>query len=173
MSESTADRVVRQEVYCCLSHLVSTLAAGYGYVPSQAKRHGLTDAGNDLAALCEQAFELASPVDDYEEAAIQAGWTGPHTHATGGTYYEDKTDGQTWACGSWRELCDAHNIEPYQREVFEHWSVSDWLADKLEAAGEKVSRDFANMNVWARCTTGQGIAADSVIEAIAREIDAR
>ena len=39
------------------------------------------------------------------------------------------------------------------------------------AEAAKVERDFANMNVWARCTTGQRIASDSVIESIAREID--
>ena len=54
-------------------------------------------------------------------------------------------------------------------EVFEHWAVSTWLAEKLEAKGEKVDRDFAGLNVWARTTTGQAIALDSVIEAIVSE----
>lgn len=60
--------------------------------------------------------------------------------------------------------------EPYEWEVFEHWAVSSWLADKLEAQGEKVDRDFAGLNVWARTTTGQGIANDSCILAIAKEL---
>jgi len=60
--------------------------------------------------------------------------------------------------------------EPYQREVYEHWIVSDWLADRLAEKGEKIDNDFAGMTVWARTTTGQGIASDSVIEAIHAEL---
>ncbi|WP_158614468.1 MULTISPECIES: hypothetical protein [Mesorhizobium] len=34
---------------------------------------------------------------------------------------------------AYRRLCENNDIEPYDREVFEHWIVSDWLAEKLEA----------------------------------------
>ncbi len=151
--EQRADRLVRQEVYVCLSSLVSTLAQGYGQATS-----------DPLAELVNQAFELACPVDDYEEAAIQAGWTEtngewrnkPSQFMSGQVYDDAKT------------MCREENIEPYQRDVFEHWAVSDWLADKLIERGEKVDKDFAGMCVWARSTTGQMISMDSCIEAIAK-----
>ncbi|MEC5291571.1 MULTISPECIES: hypothetical protein [unclassified Aurantimonas] len=164
--------MIAQEVCYCVSALVSTLAMGSHAVTRN------TDMGRVLSDLIEQALELALPIDDWEGAAIREGWRwekggrqnegAPHFyrhHAKGfGTDY--------CACREldWRALCLEQSIEPYQREVFEHWIVSDWLADKLEAHGEKVDTDFAGLTVWARTATGQGIASDSVIEAIYAEL---
>lgn len=156
--EQRAERLVRREVLCCLSSMVSTLACHYGSV----------EGGDTLLDVMEQAFELASPVQDYEEAAIQAGWTrnihngmfvAPVGHDPRMADYE-----------SWQELCDEQGLEPYDREVFEHWAVSQWLADKLTAHGEKVDTDFAGLCVWARTCSGQAIAMDSVIQKIAAEV---
>ena len=60
----TAEDLVRVEVHYCVSSLVSTLA-------SSDYNH---DA-DDLGSLMDQALELALPIPDYEEAAVQAGWT--------------------------------------------------------------------------------------------------
>lgn len=175
--EQCAERIVRQEVYLCVSALVSTLAGGSGFVSSKPKRHGLTDGGNDLATLCEKAYELASPVEDWEEAAIQNKWA--HGGDNQGFWY-DSSVYESWKAAlsdpdsatfmTAQELCEACDIEPYQREVFEHWAVSQWLADKLIAQGERVDTDFEGLNVWARTCTGQGIACDGVLHAIAREV---
>lgn len=54
-------------------------------------------------------------------------------------------------------------------EVFEHWAVSDWLAEKLTEHHERVV-EFFDLNVWCRTTTGQGISSDHVIETITREM---
>lgn len=163
----TTDDLVRREVFYCVSSLVSTLAQGY---------YGATvrEAPADLVDLTEQAFDLASPVADWEETAQGFGdWTGPHKDDFGATYFLDRMDGTTWACADWEALCRDHDAaaEPVEREVYEHWLVSDWLADKLEAKGEKVDRDFAGMTIWARTTTGQGIASDWVVEQIVQEIN--
>lgn len=58
--------------------------------------------------------ENFSGADD--EAACQAaaeseGWSGPHTDRFGARYFEDVNDGQTWAAASWRELCEAFDID--------------------------------------------------------------
>lgn len=152
-----------------VSTLVDTLAGG-----SQDRIDDET-----LLRLGEQAAELAAPIPDYEEAARESGatlhkdpereewccWTIPG----------DDDDSSTWAdtkSGAWREWCIPRYIEPHYREVFEHWIVTDWLADRLEAKGEKVDRNFAGLTIWARTTTGQAIAADWVIEEIARELHA-
>ncbi|QIG74365.1 hypothetical protein EVC08_053 [Rhizobium phage RHph_N65] len=157
----TAEQLVTREVHYCVSSLVSTLAKHDGQsldLPSN----------DDLAQLTEQAFELALAIDDYEEAAIQEGWT---RNAHNGMFIAPVGSETRMAdYDDWRELCEDNDIEPYQREVFEHWIVSDWLADKLAEKGEKVDKDFAGMTVWARTTSGQGIAADSVIQAIAADL---
>ena len=160
----TPDDLVRMEVHYCVSFLVSTLAS--------AANSGSGINLGDLGAVMDQAFDLAMPIDDWEEAALQAGWSWDESadeYRQNGTGegYDDIHAGRK---GNWYGLCHAKEIEPYQREVFEHWIVSDWLADKLEAKGEKVDRDFAGMIVWARTCSGQGIASDSVIEAIAADL---
>ena len=67
----TPQDLVNREVCACASSLIATLAAGNG----ATIRTGFAPASRDLEALFEQAFELACPIDDWEEAAIQAGWT--------------------------------------------------------------------------------------------------
>ena len=169
--EQRAERIVRQEVNCCLSSLVATLSGAYG---------GCVDHRNaaELCELVEQAGELSAPIDDYEEAAIQAGWR--VEPANGGTRVfvariepgveiVASSANPDDACG-WEDLCRKEGIEPYQREVFEHWAVSRWLGEKLEAQGENVDDDFAGLVVWARTTSGQGIAQDGVIQRIAEEL---
>jgi len=151
----TAEQLVCREVFYCVSSLVHTLASDYGAMKDDT----------DCAVLSEQAFYLSTPIEDWDEAVNEAGWV----FDTENDIWHLKDDGLTFT-GSAQELAEAVNIEPYQREVFEHWIVSDWLAEKLEAKGEKVDKDFAGMTIWARTTTGQGIASDWVIEQIVKEM---
>lgn len=158
----TADQIVAQEVLCNLSWLVATLATGISgiYEPGRGK--------SDLLELAEQAYELIAPIDDWEEAAFQAGWT---RNAHNGMFVAPAgSDIRLADYETWQELCEANDIEPYQREVYEHWAVTEWFADKLEAHSEKVDRDFAGLIVWARTTSGQSIAADYVLERIVRKL---
>lgn len=112
----------------------------------------------------DQALELASPIVDWEEPLIESGWT----HDAKGWHHPEDI-GEEGECDAYR-ACEEADLDPYQREVYEHWIVSEWLADQLAEAGEKVDRDFAGMTVWARTTTGQAICIDSVIEAIHAEL---
>lgn len=172
-----AARLVEREVYCCMSSLVATLVGGVH------DASGATNMGRPLSDLCEQAAELASPVLDYEGAAREAGWKVTRLEDGAGeteTEYftwrgEDakKPDAETGTTPSeteaWQMACKNDGLDPHENEVFEHWAVSSWLADKLEAKGERVDRDFAGLIVWARTTTGQAISIDHVIETIVRE----
>lgn len=69
------------------------------------------------------------------------------------------------------EICDLTFIDGWNdesREIFEHWSVTDWLSTMLEEHGERVVRLPAlNISVWCRTTTGQSISIDWVMEQIA------
>lgn len=153
--QTLARRLWEREGGVCLSYMVSTLAVGYGErCPTR-----------DLNDLCEQAFELASPIPDYEEAALQAGWK----ENPRGDGFDNTETGDNSTADDWEELCSAEGIETddYQREVYEHWSVSNWLAEKLSEQGEKVDDDFGGLNVWARTCTGQSIVLDGVMQRIA------
>jgi hypothetical protein len=67
----------------------------------------------------------------------------------------------------WRDAV-RDNSEP--REVFEWWLVSRWLCEKLRELGEVVlDNDYGYW--WGRCTTGQAIIADGVLQHVARLID--
>ena len=151
----TIQQLVSAEVHYCVSGLVAALAKGCP---------GISPENSQLVDLCERAIELSMPLPDYESAAIEAGWREEEREPEGQHVFRDDTDGQTWCAKDWQALCEAHDIEPHDREIYEHWLISDWLADKLEAKGEKVDRDFAGMTIWARTTTGQSIELDSVIE---------
>jgi hypothetical protein len=71
---------------------------------------------------------------------------------------------------AWRDCCEVNGIDPQQTEAYEHWIVSDWLAQKLAAKGSMVGRDIYGLTVWGRCTTGQAICMDGVIGEIYREL---
>lgn len=160
------DQMIASEVLCRMSSLVTTLAGGWtaGEIYRDFQPGGAKDRRTALDSLAEQAFELAAPVDDWEEAAIQAGW---EFHADDRITHPDHADAVFTDA---EQACQFSGVdEPYEREVYEHWAVTDWFADKLEAAGEKVDRDFAGLAIWARTTTGQSIAADGVIQRIYAE----
>lgn len=151
----TAQDLVTREVHYCVSFLVSEMA-----------RYA------DNGSLGEQAYDLAAPVEDYEEAAREAGWQFDDDNERWFLGQSETLDGSDIEYERAEDLCADNDIEPYQREVCEHWIVSDWLADKLIEKGEKVDKDFAGMTIWARTTTGQAIYADSVIEQIVAELNA-
>lgn len=159
-----AARLVSQEVHACMSSLVATLARSNGAIDRNE---------NDLAGLVEQAAELSYNVLDYESAASEAG---AHiAQRDDGLFWLEGLDpaegneGYATAAEAASDYCSFNDIEPHECEVYEHWAVSSWLAEKLIAKGERVDTDFAGLNVWARTTTGQAISADSVIEAITTE----
>lgn len=127
---------VGREVYHCVSHLVSELTS------------------------------KAEHFSEYEEDLYNA-WHAPLTEDDF-SYAVQCHDLDIGDCDTWQEACELHDIEPsdYRREVYEHWIVSDWLANRLEEHGERVLRDFFGLTVWGRTCTGQAIALDSVIGAI-------
>ena len=168
--EQRARRLVEQNVQACMSGVVYALCQGVGKIVLNRV------APNDLADLVDQAVELVAPVADWEEAARQAGWQiKPNPKKPESlVFINDSSDNMAWATvPDWQELCSEFSIDPYDREVFEHWAVSTYLAELLLAVGEKVDLDFGGLCVWARTTTGQVIWADSCIAECLREQDRR
>lgn len=165
-TQDDLSRFISQNLHYCVSTLIYTLAQEY---PGDAK--------GDLAALTEQAFELSTPIPDYEEAAIQEGWV-ECTEGAGfwydGNAYESwkaaQSDPDAIVYEDAEDVCQGEDIEPYDREIFEHWCVSEWFARRLAERGERVDMDFAGLTVWGRTTTGQAILLDGIVADIWREI---
>lgn len=156
----TTEQMVQREILCCMSSLVSTLAQGYGALLTPPTSRAVRN-------LAEQASELAAPVLDYEEAARQDGWRRMGVESDRFIIFKKGTPiTDTIHAATWGELCELQNLDPYEWEVYEHWAVSQWLADKLIAQGERVDTDFAGLNIWARTATGQAIAMDGCIQRV-------
>ncbi len=51
-------------------------------------------------------------------------------------------------------------------EVLEHYIVTNWLAEKLEAKNEVVCFNFMGFTIWGRTTSGSAIYMDEVIQEI-------
>jgi hypothetical protein len=54
-------------------------------------------------------------------------------------------------------------------EAYEHWIVSDWLAERLAEKGE-ITGELLGLTLWGRTTTGQAICLDGVIREIASDM---
>lgn len=155
-----AKRLVEREVINCVSTLVSTL------LKTAYQENALIDEDDAHKMWSRRAhaddYRDAAPADLDVTKADDGTWT---AHARGevfGASYATERE-------AWCALFDAEGEqEPDGGEVFEHWIVSDWLADKLEEQGESVARDVQGLTIWGRCTTGQAIALDYVIQSIAR-----
>ena len=86
--------------------------------------------------------EMLEAFNGWEAAARAEHWTGPHKDKFGGTYFECENDTPpaTWACGSWKELCEAHDIEPgaandEARETIEQSVLSVMVRDGWRQPG--------------------------------------
>ena len=157
--QATLRQFVDREVYYCVSGLIHHLV----------QQHD-GEYSDEILSVCV--------VDDYESAAYEEGWRITDDDSRNGFVArngENNTVDLT-ACTdeaeAWRELCEAKSIDPHTIEAYEHWLISDWLADKLAAHGEMVSKDIHGLTVWGRCTTGQSILLDEVIKDIYNELHA-
>lgn len=148
-------RFVDREVVYCVSMMV----------------HEVTKQADNFPEWADDLYGAYEGYPDYEEALTDNGWE----------QYEDEfgvecwknEDGETWA-GDAEEVCMEFNIDVYEYapEVFEHWIVSGYLAERLQAHGEKVIEDILGVGpIWCRTCTGQAILLDHVISEICEEME--
>ena len=71
-------------------------------------------------------------------------------------------------CGHILEDIDELDLE--EQEVYEWWTVTPWLGEKLKKHGEVVI-ELYGYSIWGRCTTGQAILLDHVISKICEEME--
>ena len=156
-NQEIKQKFVNREVIYCASAMVYELTK---------KAECFPDYEDDLCF----AFQ---GIPDYEEAASQAGWTENENRDICNASGNFSNLGEVSDADTWQELCEKQDIEldDYTPEIYEHWIVSDWLADKLENHGHKVLKDFFGMTIWCRPTTGQAILLDGVISEICAEME--
>lgn len=76
-------------------------------------------------------------------------------------------------CPECNEDVDDEYFSPSEyREIYEHWIVTDWLAERLAEKGEAICKDFYGLTIWGRSCTGQAIALDGVISEIHQDLHA-
>lgn len=172
LDEATRKLVDRDVIYC-----VSSLV--YGLSQAALSGEQCRTIGVDEDQLVD-LWQRAPDVDSYRDAldpsdaerfdVHEAGegiWIWRVLDVAGDVESEGEEDSEL---GAWRAAFESDNRDqPDGAEIYEHWIVSDWLGRKLTERGETVVGDVAGLTIWGRPTTGQAIAMDSVIEAIARE----
>lgn len=162
---------VNREVNYCVSGIVHTLANGYG------------STEGDLSELCEKAFELSCPIDDWADTVfdhvrnLDRDSVVAYLENWGFAVKDDEPleDLRTAMISSIadegeRDFCEENNLDPFQREIYEHWIVSKFLANRLDRWGEKVDFDFDGLIIWGRTTTGQSISMDHLITQVYDEM---
>lgn len=174
-----AEHLVRTDIYCCVSSLISSLAQ------SEEAQRGLGVHYDDLSAILS-TDDWETPAGEWINAADREELRGAYDYLA--ITYELAPVGDEWADEdderrelrqalqtlveedeeAARELCDYEREEAHMVEAYEHWIVSDWLAARLEEQGEMVCRDLLGMTIWGRPTTGQAISMDGVILRIAQ-----
>jgi hypothetical protein len=170
--DEMALRLVSQDVRYCVSGLISTLWS----------KDWFPETGIDPDQLSSVSWRQPD-ADDYREALSYTDGAGHLTVSQGdGVWFYATTDsdgdsldeGQGYdetEAGAWRAGYDSLRIDhPDGTECLEHWLVTDDLARRLREQGEAVADDIAGLTVWGRCTSGQAIYADAVIQRIARDI---
>lgn len=83
----------------------------------------------------------------------------------------DAGDGHSTRIDAIKAAAEADRVDlgEYQREIYEWWLVSGWLADQLREHGEHVPEGDCVQDVWGRTCSGQAILLDGVIREIAAE----
>lgn len=148
--------LVWRDVKSNMTSMITTLAAGAD--------DRIDDSG--ILNLADNAKKLAAPIKDYESAARAANWSKS-------VHKEDAfvdPDGNYEYVADWKAVCDLAGIDPEERDVLEHWSVSDDLATQLIEMGERVDRNFAGLNIWARTNGGHPMSLDPTLIRIAGEL---
>jgi hypothetical protein len=150
-------KLVNREVIYCVSNLVYELA----------------QKAESFPEYYDELLDAYQGLPDYEECASDKGWTKSNPDFNEEGNYINKESGEISDVDSWQELCEEHDYDAYDYapEIYEHWIITDYLADKLESHGHRVLRDFFGMTIWCRPTTGQAILLDGVISDIAEEME--
>jgi hypothetical protein len=155
----TLAKLVEREVIHRASELVSRLA--------------------ELEPDNEEVMNLMRGVPDYETAVLESNADWIETAAYFDVDHEALTPENARTAllqavededVTFEEIADYLRVDPHEREIFEHWIVSDFFAEKLSEHGETTG-ELYGLTIWGRPTTGQSISLDHVVLEIAAEME--
>lgn len=172
--DETARRIVSQEVHLNVSGLIG----GLQRIMGDLTRQQIETLGTDDDDMMTLAY-MQPDADAYREACDTIGGLpiAIVTKDDDGTWSWEWADDDDSDAGNgfeseleaWRDFFDRTRQDaPDGGEIYEHWAISSWLADKLREQGHSVVDDVSGLTVWGRPTTGQMIYMDGVIQRIAR-----
>lgn len=146
---------VDREVYYCVSVLIHELSQQQRYMDKL------------LSVMLKPDDETA--VNDYDGVHVQ------YSNHLGGWIWVDKDTHHVSKVFNTREdaykaCAEEFGMDGDPVEAYEHWIISDWLGDKLEAKGE-MTTEFMGMTLWGRGTTGQAIQLDGVIREVCSDME--
>lgn len=172
MSMEVLRNMVRENVYVCQTSLVESLLSNY-YFDDDSIKNMYIDNSKAIDELEDKIIELNKAIDEVEEIE----------YTISQALEEDKKalEEDLKNYDSVEELKE--KIEKLEDEIeelesengdiknepLEYWVVSNWFAERLEEHGELTVSD-GECTWWGRCTSGQAIYLDSIIEEIYDEI---
>lgn len=150
INQSIKQKFVEREVYCCLTDMVEQLISSEKFdIYEYIDYYGTLPNGDEYTERerDERLEELRNQMEDTEQmdandvAEIEA------------------------------KIAELESMDFDQLpKIFEWWSVSDWLGEKLKAIGEVVVDEYAT-TLWGRQTTGQAILLDLCISKVCNEME--
>jgi hypothetical protein len=198
-TQELASKLVDNNIICCVSTLVEGLLKVSSELDYKVFSDAFDIDIDDLTALCQKPdYETAArdfifndaDAADLERVADDNGYWGdiveefvPEVKEVTEEGEDDEDEARESAIESvmpaireavWKittdyeAVCTAHGLDYEYTEALEFWVVSSWLAEKLVEKGESIA-EVCGLTVWGRCTSGQAISIDSVIEAISVE----
>ncbi len=170
-NQRICDQLVRREVITCCSSLVDAIARN----PETWKAMELDE--DELATLMQATDYEQAARDWISDAGIEELDEAFNLGVEEDAALEDVrrlADDELDKLGvmEYEKFCRDTDIDTdgYVNEAYEHWIVTPYLADKLEELGEIVGELF-NWKIWGRCTSGQAISLDYVIQRIASDME--
>lgn len=169
-----AERLVSNEVFYCVSYMVSELSRDPNYMDAILEFSMVyKDNSEAIDDLQDRIDELEAKKDDAVDGLND--YTDNLDMDAMEMFYDDCLEAiDDLFDNAIEELendkQDLETEQDYPDEALEHWLVSDWLADKLESYGQMVTKDFLGLTIWGRSTSGQAISMDYVIQQIAKDM---
>lgn len=159
----TVERMVEQEVIQCVTVMVDELSetfrsnSAFGdYYDTLSSCHSKPDYEEAAVEHIQQmTIEECQEYIDVNSLLVD---DNPNLHNLMELVREHARD-------DFQAFCNDYDIEPEYSEVFEYWTISNWLYEKLEEKGEVVFELF-DLKIWGRTTTGQAIDLDWVMNEI-------
>lgn len=172
----TIQDLVQREVLLCVSTLIDELRKKEGCIDEDTLYELYSGPIDYGAAKYELELER-----DYVFKHFCSSMNEENSTEDNQYYFGVRNDDAVWridpifnseseAIAEWFEVYHGGDLEDFRSEIYEHYVVSSFLANKLEALDETVVRDFYGLTIYCRPCTGQALHCDWAIQTIYNEL---